>query len=260
MTLLVIAMLRSTAPVAVVSAAEARFCVTVQSERPMEGDLQEALAAVASGEATITIEAAAACATVTPSSVTSGTALELLASLRIAPEDPAGYDRDLFEHWVDADHDGCDTRAEVLMSESLATVSVGPRCRISDGHWRSVYDGVETSDASELDIDHVVPLAEAWRSGASAWDAQDREAFANDLADERTLRAVTASSNRSKGDQDPAEWLPRAGAFVCQYAADWVTVKVRWDLAADPDERAVVEDVLAGCPAEEISVADALSG
>ena len=243
-----------------VAAQEARFCVTVRSDQPIERDV---LAAIESGEATIIlVEEAAACAGAPAGAVlegsATGTPTELLASLHIEPESPAGYDRDLFRHWVDADGDGCDARDEVLMGESLTSVNVGAGCAIGGGSWRSAYDGTETSDPSDLDIDHVVPLAEAWRSGAADWDDQTREAFANDLADDRVLRAVSAGSNRSKSDQDPAEWLPSEDAFLCEYVADWVAVKVRWDLATDPGERAAIEDVLAGCPAEEITVTDAV--
>ncbi len=159
----------------------------------------------------------------------------------------SGYDRDLFNHWIDADGDGCDTRDEVLIAESVDPVNIGPGCSLSGGRWISVYDGVETTDPSTFDVDHMVPLAEAWDSGASAWDAQRREAFANDLIRDAALIAVSASSNRSKSDQDPAEWQPPQAAAACDYATDWVEVKIAWDLSADPAEAAVLDDMLATC-------------
>ena len=238
------------------AAEEAHYCVTVRSDGPIGDDW---LAAVLAGEATIVVEDAAACIVPAPTPAVSdasvgGTTAGLLLTLRIEPETPAGYDRDLFRHWIDADGDGCDTRDEVLITESLTPVSVGAGCRISDGSWHSAFDGVETTDASDFDIDHVVPLAEAWRSGAAEWDDEQREAYANDLGDDRVLRAVSARSNRSKSDQDPSEWLPPEEGFHCQYVSDWVAIKVRWDLAADPPELAAIEDVLADCPLDDVVV------
>ena len=146
-----------------------------------------------------------------------GTADAAPAGLRIEAEHArTGYDRDLFHHWIDADGDGCDTRDEVLIAESVTTVQVSqPGCTLSGGQWVSLYDGVQTTDPSTFDIDHMVPLAEAWDSGAWNWDAQQREAFANDLTHAEALIAVSASSNRSKGDQDPAEWQPPSASADC---------------------------------------------
>ena len=148
-----------------------------------------------------------------------GSALELLARLETAAEHPSGYERALFVHWVDADHDGCTTRSEVLIAESRTTAQVGAQCAVT-GSWRSVYDGVITTKPSSLDIDHVVPLKEAWDSGAWEWTPSGRRRFANDLGDWRALRAVTAASNRSKGDKDPAQWLPPLTSFRCTYATE----------------------------------------
>jgi hypothetical protein len=102
--------------------------------------------------------------------------------------------------------------------------------------WHSGYDGVITTDACTVEIDHLVALKEAWDSGAHGWTANRRRAFANDLGDPRSLRAVSARSNRSKSDRDPAEWLPPKGSFHCASATQWVVVKVRWHLAADGAE------------------------
>jgi hypothetical protein len=104
------------------------------------------------------------------------------------------------------------------------------------GDWYSLYDGLTFTDPAELDIDHMVPLAEAWDSGAASWDAGRRQAFANDLDHPQALRAVSASSNRSKGDLDPGQWKPTRDAAWCEYANDWVTVKKAWDLTADQNE------------------------
>jgi hypothetical protein len=185
---------------------------------------------------------------------TSGTALELLALLRTAGEHPGGYDRTLFRLWVDADEDGCSTRDEVLIAEAVGTAEIGDDCTLT-GTWRSAYDGATTTDPSSFDIDHVVPLKEAWDSGAWAWSAMQRRRYANDLGDWRSLRAVTATSNRSKADKDPAQWLPPLGSFHCQYATEWIVVKVRWSLKVDARERAKLRDILAGCPVHTVRVA-----
>lgn len=183
----------------------------------------------------------------TAATTVNGTGLQLLARLTTAAERPAGYDRALFVLWVDADHDGCDTREEVLIAESRSTATTGTGCAVS-GTWRSAYDGLTTTRASTFDIDHVVPLKEAWDSGAYDWTAARRRSYANDLGDSRSLRAVSAASNRSKGDKDPAQWLPPLVSFRCTYATDWVVVKVRWGLAVDPRERAALRSILASCP------------
>jgi hypothetical protein len=168
----------------------------------------------------------------------SGDPTSVLAGLRVAPEGGrTGYSRDLFKLWTDADHDGCDTREEVLISESRSRAQVDPYgCKVVAGDWYSLYDGLSFSDPSELDIDHMVPLAEAWDSDASSWDAARREAYANDLDHPQALRAVSASANRSKGDLDPGQWKPTRDAAWCEYANDWVTVKKAWDLTADQNE------------------------
>lgn len=170
--------------------------------------------------------------------------------LRVAPEsDDGSYDRDEFgSGWIDADGDGCDTRDEVLIDESQSPAQVDPyRCQIVAGDWVSLYDGYETTDASELDIDHVVALGEAWRSGAADWRPEQRAAFANDLDDPATLVAVTAATNRSKGDRDPADWQPPNRDGWCAFAGAWVNVKVRWDLTADEAEVETLRNMLVGC-------------
>ena len=111
--------------------------------------------------------------------------------LWIALDEMRGYDRDLFGDWVDADKDGCDTRAEVLIREALIKPKIGNKCKLSGGKWLSSYDGLYYNDASKLDVDHLVPLGEAWRSGAWAWTKMERVAFANYLDDEIALNAVT---------------------------------------------------------------------
>ena len=190
--------------------------------------------------------------------LTGSTALDVLASIRIVPEYVVGYDRELFPHWKDLDGDGCDTRKEVLIRDSLTRVSAGKSCAVSTGTWYSPYDGATWTNASDVDIDHVVALNEAWQSGAYAWSTQQRTNYANDLSDGRTLLAVTDSVNQSKSDKDPTAWLPPLASYRCTYLANWVSVKARWSLAMDEAEHAVVKSALTGCAGQAISAAPAV--
>jgi len=122
---------------------------------------------------------------------------DAVQELRVAGETNAGYERSKFKHWVDADDDCQHTRAEVLVQESTVATTGG--CTITTGKWFSYYDRRTWTQASDVDIDHLVPLAEAWGSGAKAWTAGTRQRFANDLADRRALVAVTDNVNQAKG-------------------------------------------------------------
>ena len=167
--------------------------------------------------------------------------------LRIEPEYVGGYDRDLFADWYDADRNGCNTRKEVLIAESLDPVQIGSGCTITGGRWFSIYDNVETTDSSKFDIDHMVPLSEAWGSGAWNWNADQRKHFANDLDQPFFLIAVTASSNRSKSDRDPAEWMPPNSGYHCEYVRIWIEIKRAWDLSVDQAEHNYLAQKLASC-------------
>ncbi len=171
----------------------------------------------------------------------------LLASLSVADEHRYGYERDLFRLWIDADGNGCNTRQEVLIAEAVTPPQIGSGCRLSGGRWVSSYDGIKVTDASKLDVDHLVPLAEAWDSGAWSWTAEQRETYANDLSVPWALIAVTAGSNRSKGDRDPAEWVPPLASGTCTYIVDWVAVKARWNLTVDTAEQQTLGDLALAC-------------
>ncbi len=178
----------------------------------------------------------------------------VLKSLKVAPEVRQGYDRELFRHWIDASRNGCDTRQEVLIRQSLISVTRSAGCRVVQGRWVSAFDGVVATNPSTFDIDHLVPLAEAWDSGAHRWSPARREAFANDLGFRGSLIAVSASSNRSKGDRDPAEWLPPRRSFVCDYVTTWIAVKHRWSLAIDRAERTALRQNVKSCGNPRITV------
>ncbi|MEU6622009.1 HNH endonuclease family protein [Streptomyces litmocidini] len=161
-----------------------------------------------------------------------------IGQIPVADESRDGYERTKFKHWntgLDA-ADGCNTRNEVLLAEAVESPAVAAGCKLTGGRWISYYDGQEVTDPGKLDIDHMVPLAEAWDSGASAWDAKRREAYANDQDAATSLVAVTARSNRQKADQDPREWMPPAPEATCRYISEWVATKLRWGLTADRGE------------------------
>lgn len=155
----------------------------------------------------------------------------------------APYERYYFGDWIR--RRGCTTRQLVLIDEARGGRRSG--CFVFGGRWFSVYDGRRLSNPSGLDIDHVVPLGEAWISGASRWTVATRVRFANDLGYSGALRAVTAQSNRSKSDNDPAEWLPPRQADVCSYIGGWIAVKYRWRLDTDGAERGVLRRYLTRC-------------
>lgn len=160
---------------------------------------------------------------------------DVLAGIRIEPEGPRdGYDRDLFSHWDDLDGNGCDTRCELLAENELA-----------DGSWPSLWDGATVVERRDIHADHVVALAEAWDSGASAFDAQERMLFANDKAN---LVLASASSNMSKSDRDAAEWFPSDPASNCAWVTITIDTKRRWDLSVDPAEADALRNLATTCP------------
>ncbi|MFE9334817.1 HNH endonuclease family protein [Streptomyces sp. NPDC006925] len=173
---------------------------------------------------------------------------QAIEALPLEKESRAGYKRSKFKHWIDADHDGCNTRKEVLIEEATEEAAVGKRCKLTGGRWHSYYDDKDTTSARSLDIDHMVPLAEAWDSGASQWDADRRERYANDLDAPRSLVAVTARENRQKADKDPSDWWVPAASASCQYLSDWVATKTRWQLAVDQAEKNALDERATACP------------
>lgn len=184
----------------------------------------------------------------------------LLSEVSTAADSAATYDRALFDHWIDADGDGCDTRQEVLIAESTVPVQMGSGCTVTSGKWESWYDGATWTAPSDVDIDHFVPLGEAWRSGAAAWTADRRTSFANDLGLAVGLEAVTDNVNQSKGDRDPANWMPPAAGADCRYVTDWVVVKYRWNLTVDATERAALNSTLSGSCGSALVTAPAKGG
>ena len=179
-----------------------------------------------------------------PTPVSAATARTYLASLTGATENRTGYDRDLFPTWITISGT-CNTREYVLKRDG-SNVVTNSACTATSGSWYSPSDGATWTAASDLDIDHLVPLAEAWDSGASAWTTAQRQAFANDVTRPQLL-AVTDNVNQSKGDQDPATWMPSLTSYRCTYVRAWVQVKYYYDLSVDSAEKTALTNYLANC-------------
>jgi hypothetical protein len=180
----------------------------------------------------------------TTSSTSSKGSSAALAKLVVAtPGSMKGYSRDKFPTWRSTGKN-CDTRDSVLKRDGTKVKLSG--CNVVGGTWKSAYDDKMLTAPIQADIDHVVPLANAWRSGAAAWTTAKREDFANDL-DDPQLVAVSASSNRSKGDQDPSTWKPPSTDDWCHYAESWIAVKTHWQLTTTAQEKSALADMLEKC-------------
>ena len=157
------------------------------------------------------------------------------------------YDRNQFGPWLDADGDCQNTRHEVLIEESRipVTFKTHRQCVVVFGEWRDPYTGRVFSDPARLDVDHVVPLKEAYVSGAKAWSRDRKIRYANDLTNSDHLIVVENSVNRSKGARDPARWLPPNQDYHREYIRIWQKIKKDWGLSSDPEEARVIERILA---------------
>ncbi|MFC9426738.1 HNH endonuclease family protein [Streptomyces sp. NPDC056987] len=201
-------------------------------------------AATAIAGATTLLTAPAAQAAM-PTPVSAATARTYLSSLTVQAEgSSSGYSRDLFPHWI-TQSGACNTREVVLKRDGTSVVQ-DSSCAATSGKWYSPYDGATWSAASDVDIDHMVPLSEAWKSGASSWTTAQRQAFANDLTRPQLI-AVTDNVNQSKGDKDPANWMPPLASYKCTYVRAWVQVKYYYSLKVDSAEKTALTNALSGC-------------
>jgi hypothetical protein len=169
---------------------------------------------------------------------------ELAAIPNKAETSSAGYSRALFPHWI-TQSGSCDTRETVLKRDGVNVVT-SATCSATSGSWYSVYDGTWNYASSDVDIDHVVALSEAWGSGASTWTTSKRQQFANSLSDGQLI-AVTDNVNAAKSDRDAAEWQPPLASYRCMYAKQVVNVKYGWGLSMDSAEKTAVNSMLATC-------------
>ncbi|WP_405597082.1 HNH endonuclease family protein [Streptomyces sp. NBC_01410] len=180
-----------------------------------------------------------------PTPVSASTARTYLSQLTVKAEGSStGYSRDLFPHWI-TQSGTCNTR-EVVLKRDGTNVVQDSSCAAVSGSWFSEYDGATWTLASDLDIDHVVALSEAWKSGANSWTTAKRQQFANDLTRPQLI-AVTDNVNQAKGDLDPAEWLPSRTSYRCMYTRMWVQVKYYYNLSVDSAEKSALQGVLNGC-------------
>jgi len=185
------------------------------------------------------------------SSTTLETYLHKLAQLPTAPHiQDIPYDRKTWRHWVDADGDCQNTRAEVLVAESTIPVTfrTDKSCTVHTGLWFGPWGGEERKFAGDLDIDHHVPLLNAHRSGGAHWSATAKRAYANDLALAPALQATQAAMNRLKGGKGPEAWKPPATQAWCTYAQNWIDVKTKYHLTVTSAEQTALHEMLATCP------------
>jgi hypothetical protein len=185
-------------------------------------------------------------ATATPPGIPSETtARSWLNALRVAPTGSStGYSRDKFPHWITISG-ACNTRETVLKRDGTNVV-VDSSCAAVSGRWYSPFDGATWSAASDVDIDHMVPLANAWRSGAASWTTAKRQAFANDL-NHPQLIAVTDDVNSAKGDKSPDQWKPPLTSYWCTYSKMWVATKYEWALSITSAEKSALVSMLDRC-------------
>ncbi|MEV0431383.1 HNH endonuclease family protein [Micromonospora sp. NPDC050495] len=220
--------------------------VTRQSTRsPLwRRGLAAAATAALTGVCLLAVDAQSALAT-PPGIPSKATAQSQLNALTVKSEgSTSGYSRDLFPHWITISGT-CNTRETVLKRDGTSVVT-DSSCAAVSGRWYSPYDGATWTAASDVDIDHVVPLAEAWRSGASSWTTSRRQSFANDLTRPQLI-AVTDNVNQAKGDQDPSTWQPPLSSYRCTYSKMWITVKYSWGLSLQSAEKSALQSMLNTC-------------
>lgn len=167
--------------------------------------------------------------------------------LPVAAEVNTGYDRSrYFGTWRDLDRDCRNTRHEVLQAEGTGLRFSSTGCTVTAGRWRSFYDAKYYTSPTQLQIDHMVPVAEAWGSGARRWTQTRRIQFYNDLRVAYALNAMPSRLNQSKGARGPEQWMPPANR--CRYVEIWTSMKIRWRLSVDPAERSALVRYADGCP------------
>jgi len=182
----------------------------------------------------------------TPPGIPSATtARSQLNALTVAPDGTQdGYSRDLFPHWTTVSG-ACNTREQVLKRDGTNVV-VDSSCAATSGRWYSPYDGATWSAASDVDIDHIVPLSNAWKTGARSWTTSKRQQFANDLSGPQLI-AVTDDVNQAKGDKSPDAWKPPLTSYWCTYARMWIGSKYKWALTVNSAEKSALTSMLDRC-------------
>ena len=142
------------------------------------------------------------------------------------------YNREDWGNWIDEDGDGLNTRHEVLAEESLIKPVISNN-KVVSGKWFDKYTGKYFTNPSDLDIDHLVPLKNAYISGASNWSKKKKNRYYNYLKSDNHLIAVSKSANRNKSDKSPVDWLPPNKEYQCEYVREWFKIKTAWELAIE---------------------------
>ena len=159
------------------------------------------------------------------------------------------YNRKDWRHWIDEDGDCQNTRAEVLISQSQVSVEFATSrdCRVIKGSWIGRLTGVLLSDASDVDIDHVIPLSYAHRHGGFSWSPSKKKQFANDPLN---LLPTYDIENRRKSDKGPSEYLPSDKDLACAYIKRWQAIRIKYDLNIAPDDKVIIRDMISTTSAE----------
>lgn len=204
-----------------------------------------------------------------------------LSDLKVGEERPlSGYEREDYPHWSNAqefgwrlpadtpDASSCDARDAALIRDGEGE-RVRSGCEVSGGRYVDPYTGQTFNGSDDLEADHIVPLAEAHRSGSVPWSEARKERFANDPSE---VLMVDGSENASKSDSDPKEYKPDRRAYWCTYATRWINVKDNWNLSVDPEEKKNLRQMLGTCsgssgasspdaqPSEQQNSSDSRSG
>lgn len=165
----------------------------------------------------------------------------------VSPQKKANekYTRKNWRHWIDNDGDCQNERHEILIASSKipVTFKTKKRCKVLSGKWWGFYTKKYYYKSSDLDIDHVVPLKEAYLSGGNNWTKKQKKDFAND---HENLLAVSKKANRNKGAKDIAHWLPQE-SFICQYVDLWINIKNKYDLKMDNKEKNAIQKIKKSC-------------
>ncbi|MEA2622649.1 MAG: hypothetical protein QOH61_1559, partial [Chloroflexota bacterium] len=176
-------------------------------------------------------------------------ALDRLAKLRTATAlSLKGYSPRLYPHWLDPDRNGCDAREDTLIRDGT-NVKRGPQCAIRSGIWVDQYSGRTYRAPRSLAADHLVPLANAWRSGARRWTRARRTQYANDPL---VLVVTSTQLDRQKGNRSPGQWKPPSRGNWFAYAERWIRIKSKYHLAVTRSERAALQVMLNAEPANSV--------
>lgn len=186
------------------------------------------------------------------SAMTPAAAGDELSGLQVrAAGSMSGYSRDVFPHWRDASDNGwptapndkCNARNAALHRDG-ADVTMSATCTKLEGTWVDPYSAKKYDASSDIDIDHIVPLANAWRSGADGWTTAQRTGYANDPL---VLVSADDSLNQAKGDKGPEEWTPPLKESGCLYAVRWTFTKAKYRLSVTSAEKSAVSSLLQTC-------------